>query len=157
MPSSRGIASHVIYTTAAVNMDRQDEASTEGFDDAFAAPEMATREPLLTMGRIVNGAIAVACLAAMISSIVCLAVMAHKHNQIISYTDPEHAHSDDNEVCILFASLRETSNNGSHQEYEIKYNRSHTCQFVIFGSGIIAGLLLLATIYHVVRLFLWLR
>ena len=138
-------------------MDRQDETSTEMFNDTFAEPEMATRESLFTMGRIVNGAIALVCLAGMISSIVCLAVMAHKHNEIIDYTDPGHSNSGDNEVCILFASLRETSNNGSHQTYEIKYNRSHVCQFVIFGSGVIAGLLLLAVVYHIVRLFLWLR
>ena len=138
-------------------MDRQDEASTETFNDTFAGPEMATREPLFTMGRIVNGVIALVCLAGMISSIVCLAVMAHKHNEIIDYTDPGHSHSGDNEVCILFASLRETANDGSNRQYEIKYNRSHTCQFVIFGSGVIAGLLLLAVVYHIVRLFLWLR
>lgn len=136
-------------------MDRQDETSTETFDDTFTAPETVTREPLITSGRIVNGVIALACLAGVISSIVCLAVMAHKHSQIISYKDPEHSNADDDEVCILFASAKQFDNGSTKPG--IKYNRSHTCQFVIFGSGVIAGLLLIAIIYHIVRLFLWLR
>ena len=120
--------------------------------EAFNDPLPPTREPLLTTGRIANIAIALACFAAMICCIVCLAVMAHKHNEVISNTDPGNTNSQsDKEVCILYATTEEINRNLT------KWNRSHTCQFVIFGSSFIAGLLFLAIIYYIVRVFIMRR
>ena len=138
-------------------MDREEEASTEVYGDTFGAPEVATQGNIITSGRIVNSLIVAVCLLGMISSIVCLAVMAHKHNQIVEYRDAGQSQPGDNEVCILFASSEETFRNATRTEYTIKYNKSHTCQFVIFGSAFVAGMLLIALCYHILRLFLWLE
>ena len=143
-------------------MDKENEASSETYD-AFSAPEASKDESIITTGRIVNAAIAAVCLAAMISCIVCLAVMTSKHKSIINNFDPTRDNSQsDQEVCILFTTVEEIQlqyPNGTPAGTQLvfKYNRSHTCQFVIYGSGFVAGLLILAALYHGVRLFIWTR
>ena len=138
-------------------MEREGEMDeAEAFDD----PLPPTRESLLTTGRIANIVIAVACFAAMICCIVCLAVMAHKHNEVISNTDPGNTKSQsDKEVCILYATTGPaTTPEEIKRNLTIpKWNRSHTCQFVIFGSSFVAGLLFLAIGYYIVRVFIMRR
>lgn len=140
-------------------MDRQNESSTEVFDDTLAAPESATQEPLITSGRIVNVSIALLCLAVMISSIVCLGVMESKHKAIINHIDPQNTGKDDEEVCILYTTLQEPlpAKNGTGTTHPLKYNRSHTCQFVIAVSGMIAALVLIAIAYYITRIFIMRR
>lgn len=139
-------------------MDNQNEASSETFSETFAAPESSTRETIFTIGRIINVVIAIVCVLAMISCIVCLGVMANKHKEIINNKDPGHKQAqNDKKVCILFTSAEETKDVKNVTKYPTKYNKSHACQFVIFGSGIVSGLLLIAAIYFVVRLFIMRR
>ena len=134
-----------------VNMEREGETNEA---EAFTDPLPSTHEPIITTGRIVNIAIAAACLAAMICCIVCLAVMARKHNEVIHNIDPQNTASKaDKQVCILYATTEEVYNTTARP----KWNRSHTCQFVIFGSSFIAGLLLLAIAYYIVRVFIMRR
>ena len=124
--------------------------------EAFNNPLPPIKEPILTTGRIANIAIVIACFATMICCIVCLAVMAHKHSEVIHNIDPENKAQDDKEVCILYATTEEINNNGTLNRRP-KWNRSHTCQYVIFGSGFVAGLLLLAQAYYIVRVFIMRR
>lgn len=131
-------------------MDRENESSSKAFGDT-----VATREDIVTMGRIINVVIAIVCLLGMISCIVCLGVMADKHHDIINIKDPNHKVQNDKEVCILFTSSEAPDD--SSGKWKIKYNKSHTCQFVIAGSGIVAGLLLIAAIYYILRLFIMRR
>jgi len=142
-------------------MEKESEASTEAFGDTFGAPESSTREEIVTMGRIMNVAISFFCVVTMISCIVCLGVMADKHHDIINNVDPGPDHKyDDKEVCILFTSSEEnkvTKDNTTRTEWKIKFNKSHTCQFVIAGSGVVAGLLLMAATYYIARLFIMRR
>lgn len=145
-------------------MDKQNEASTESstetFDDTFATHETSTQESIITSGRIGNVAIAVACVAAMISCIVCLGVMEAKHNAIIGQIDPDNTRPQrDKEVCMLYSTVNETVvvNSGQTTTQVLKFNKSHVCQFVIYGSGIIGGLLLIAATYYIIRLFIMRR
>lgn len=125
---------------------------------AFNDPLPPTKEPIVTTGRIANIVIAVACGAAMISCIVCLAVMAHKHSEVINNIDPGNSDSkNDKEFCILYATTEEVKKGNGTLEGHAKWNRSHTCQFVIFGSGFVAGILLLAIAYYIVRVFIMRR
>ena len=134
-------------------MEREGEVVDES--EAFNDPLPPIREPILTTGRIANIAIVIACFATMICCIVCLAVMAHKHSEVIHNIDPGNK-ADDKEVCILYATTEKIKDkNGTLGQP--KWNRSHTCQYVIFGSGFIAGLLLLAQAYYIVRVFVMRR
>ena len=137
-----------------VNMEREGEMNEA---EAFTDQLPPTQEPIITTGRIANIAIAAACFAAMICCIVCLSVMAHKHNEVIHNIDPENkASSSDKEVCILYATTEDINTNGTLKGRP-KWNKSHTCQFVIFGSSFVAGLLLLAIAYYIVRVFIMRR
>ena len=126
--------------------------------EAFQDPLPPSEESLITTGRIANVVIAVACLFAMISCIVCLAVMAHKHSQVIHNIDPVNSNSQgDKEVCILYATTYDVKFNNGTKETNPKWNESHTCQFVIFGSSFVAGVLLLVICYYILRLFIMRR
>jgi len=128
--------------------------------DTFAPIEPSTRENPFTIGRITNGIIAGCCIAAMIACLVCLGVMATKHKQIIDHVrDPHHTDSsNDKTTCILFATNRNTQiANSTKKEWTVDYNHSHACQFVIFGSGLIAAALLITAIYYIFRWFVMRR
>ena len=137
MPSSRGIAilSHVIcdcvYSGFLIIMDREREQVDEvdGFVDE---PLPNAEEGIITTGRIANIAIAIVCVLAMIGCIVCLGVMENKHKQVINNIDPHgNASKSDKEVCILYASTENIDEN----VVKPKLNRSHTCEFVKYGSA----------------------
>ena len=147
--------SHVIYVVE--NMERQREAVDEAEAEAFDDPLPSIEESIITSGRIANIVIAVVCFAAIICCIVCLAVMAHKHSEVIHNLDPKGSNTHDKEVCILYATTEDLEINETFTKTLPKWNRSHACQFVIFGSSFVAGLLLLAIVYYIVRIFIMRR
>ena len=128
-------------------------------EDTFAPMEPSIRESPFTIGRITNGVLAGCCIAAMIACFVCLGVMATKHKQIIDHVrDPGHSDKEGDETtCILFATNGQITLPDNRTVWTARYNHSHACQFVIFGSGLIAAGLLIAAIYYIVRWFVMRR
>ena len=137
------------------SVDREMEREIVDETETFQDPLPPSEESMITTGRIVNVVIAVACLSAMIACIVCLAVMAHKHSELIRDIDPSNKNShSDKEICILYAT---TTFNDSSKRTVPQWNKSHACQFVIFGSSFVAGVLLLVIFYYIMRLFIMRR
>ena len=128
-------------------------------EDTFAPVEPSVRENPFTIGRIINGVIAGCCIVGMVGCLVCLGVMASKHKQIIDHVrDPAHEDkADDDTTCILFATNGRVKLPSNQTVWTVNYNHSHACQFVIFGSGLIAAALLIAAVYYIVRWFVMRR
>ena len=108
------------------------------------------RDTRYTLHRVTNLIIAVCQFAAMICHIICFGVLLNKINEI---EDKLGRPPPDKEVCILYIGLREAEINGTEHEF-VEYNGGHSCEFVAFGSVMLAIMAAIMLIFLIVRIFL---
>ena len=111
----------------------------------------ATVEPdtRYTLHRVTNLIFAVCQFAAMICHIICFGVLLSK----ISELEEKTGHPADKEVCVLYIGLTKTQINGTTHEL-VEYNGGHSCEFVAFGSVMLAIMAAIMLIFLTVRIFL---
>ena len=107
----------------------------------------ATVEPdtRYTLHRVTNLIFAVCQFAAMICHIICFGVLLNKINEI----EDKIGHPPDKEICILYAGFHEGVNST-----DVEYNGGRSCEFVAFGSVMLAIMAAIMLIFLIVRIFL---
>ena len=111
----------------------------------------ATVEPdtRYTLHRVTNLIFAVCQFAAMICHIICFGVLLNKINEI----KDKIGRPPGEEVCLLYIGVTDTVIDGETYK-KVEYNGGHSCDFVIFGSIILAIMAGIMLIFFIVRILL---
>ena len=100
----------------------------------------------ITFSRVINLVLIFLFAAVVVLHVVCLAVMAAKHNEIVDKLSDEQDRGDDIKGnCILFM---------NYDERHVKWV-NNKCHLVIYGSGALGGCALLMILFLIMRTLLF--
>ena len=118
-----------------------------GNEETLGVTSAVKRNPI-TIARVVNLFLMALFLVAIVLHVVCLAVMAAKHNEIVDkFSDnPYYQNQNVEKSCILF--IHYDTNDGRQS---VKWV-NNKCTLVIYGSGGLAGCALLMILILLMRI-----
>ena len=99
-----------------------------------------------TLHRVTNLIFAVCQFVAMLCHIICFGVLLNKIHEL----EDRIGRPSDTEICILYM----TTGKFNETQDVVKYNGGHSCEFVAFGSVVLAIMAAGMLVFLIVRLFL---
>ena len=116
-----------------------------GNEETLAVTSAVKRNPI-TIARVVNLFLMALFFAAIVLHVVCLAVMAAKHNEIVDKFSGDPFYPNVEKSCILF--VHYDTNDG---QQSVKWV-NNKCSLVIYGSGGLGGCALLMILILLMRI-----